>query len=89
MNQRRANLIYRAIKDDDDCIRQLRNRRKSLAMDCADPEKALELTSFTLNGQSGAGETVRKDELLLLISNVLEMVDNDAEISLRTSRVSF
>lgn len=80
--------IYRAIKDDQGCIAQVRAFSKELALACVDPAQSMETTSFTLNGQSGAGQLrATKAQLLQLCLNVLVMVDNNAEISTRSTQV--
>ena len=85
-----ARNIYLALKDNASAIAQLRAWRTELALDCVDPSKALETTSFTLNGQSGAG-TLRgtKADLLSLITRVLWQKDNNAALSTRTTRTVF
>lgn len=57
---------------------------------CIDPDERLEITSFTLNGQSGSG-TLRgtKEDLLAIIEDALWMLDNGAALSTRTTRVRF
>ena len=83
-----ARHIYIAIRDSPGRIAQLRDWYAELAMDSADPSKALETTSFTLNGQSGSG-TLRgtKADLLTLIGRVLWQIDNGAALSTRTTGV--
>jgi hypothetical protein len=84
------NNIYFFIKDDDAAIAQMRRWGMKLAMDCANPDEKLEVTSFTLNGQSGGGELGgTKEDLLDLIKQVLLRVDKGAPISTRRRRVQF
>lgn len=83
-----ARAIYLAIKDDKSCIAELRARRKTLALDATDPDKMMDVTSFTLNGQSASGDVpMTKGDLLRLISDVLWMVDNNASLSTRRTGV--
>lgn len=85
-----ARHIYLAIKDDAQAVGRTRAKYLELAEDCLDSAQLLEVTSFTLNGQSGAGELSRnKGELLQLLSLVIHQLDNDAKLSTRTSRVCF
>ena len=84
------NYIYKRIKDDNALVAQVRRWGTELAMDCMNPDKALEVTSFTLNGQSGGGELRgTKEDLLALIDQVLTRIDNGAPISTRRRRVQF
>ncbi len=86
--QDQANHIYKAIRDNPAQIAQYRTWLSDLAMDAGDPDKQLETTSFTLNGQSGSG-TLRgtKADLLALISGVLWRIDNGAALSTRRTGV--
>ncbi len=85
---RTARNIYLALKDNAGAIAQLRNWRTDLALACVDPDQALETTSFTLNGQSGAGQLRgTKADLLAIISQVLWQVDNEAALSTRVTQV--
>ncbi len=87
---RTARNIYLALKDNAGAIAQLRNWRTDLALACVDPDQALETTSFTLNGQSGAGQLRgTKSDLLAIIGQVLWQVDNEAALSTRVTRVLF
>ena len=85
-----ARNIYLAIKDNAGAIDKLRGWRIDLALACVDPDQALETTSFTLNGQSAAGQLRgTKADLLVIIGQGLWMVDNDATLSTRTTSVRF
>tara|TARA_R110002012_G_scaffold273344_1_gene459156 strand:- start:285 stop:551 length:267 start_codon:yes stop_codon:yes gene_type:complete len=87
---RTARNIYLALRDNAGAIAQLRNWRTELALACVDPDQALETTSFTLNGQSGAGQLRgTKADLLTIITQVLWQVDNGAALSTRTTGVCF
>ena len=85
-----ARHIYEAIKDDAAELGRARSRRKELAIDCMDKNQLMELTSFTVNGQSGAGNpSMTKGELLKLLNLILRHQDNDATLSTRTVRPTF
>ena len=87
---RTARNIYLALRDNPGAIAKIRNWRTELALACVDPDQALETTSFTLNGQSGAGQLRgTKADLLIIIGQVLWQVDNGAALSTRTTGVCF
>ncbi len=84
-----ARQIYELIKTDNGQISTIRARAKQLAVDCTDPDQRMETTSFTLNGQSGAGTTMSKAALLDLLTRILWQVDNQVALSTRTTRTFF
>lgn len=87
---KQARQIYNAIKDRQDLMDQVEEWRIELAMSCVDPSQQMETTSFTLNGQSGAGELRgTKADLLAICSQVIWMRDNSASLSTRTTRMDF
>ena len=85
-----ARHIYLAIKDDAQAVGRTRAKRLELAEACLDSAQLLEVTSFTLNGQSGAGENSwTKGELLKLLNLVIHQLDNSATLSTRNVRTLF
>lgn len=81
---RKANAIYLAFKDDKAAEEQIRERYKAVAMEVAMGEDRMEVTSFTVNGQSAAGEnSMTRGELLELLELVVWCFDNNSTISRR------
>tara|TARA_R110002012_G_scaffold63817_1_gene167806 strand:+ start:2180 stop:2449 length:270 start_codon:yes stop_codon:yes gene_type:complete len=83
---RQARQIYYAIRDSPEKVAQIRNWYAEVAFDCNDPDKQLETTSFTLNGQSASGTlSGNKQQLLNLLSNVVKMINDGAAYTTRVT----
>ncbi len=85
---RQARQIYLAIRNSPEKVSQIRDWYAEVALDCLDPDKQLETTSFTLNGQSASGTLGgTKKQLLDLLSLVVRQLDDGAAYTTRVTGV--
>lgn len=77
-----ASELYQAVKGLAGMAARVDARRQALGVEIMEGKKRLEVTSFTLNGQSAAG-TLRatRDEQLAILNRLFWMLDNSAALS--------
>jgi len=85
-----ASRIYRAIRCNATAVAKIRAEYASLALALAtEADASFELTSFTLNGQTGSGKRdSTNDDRLALLDQVIWCLDNNYQVP-RTTRISF
>lgn len=82
--QQQAAELYTAVKGIAEIDVLITSERDKLARELISGADRLEITSFTLNGQSGAGSLrASRDEQLLILNLLLEMLSNGARLSTR------
>lgn len=86
----KARAIYLAIKDVPGAATMVGSRLQELGMELMNGKDRLELTSFSVNGQSFSGDVgITRYELLQVLNLVKWMLDNSAVLGTRTTGRSF
>lgn len=85
-----ASELYKAVKGISGMTARVDARRQALGVEIMEGKNRLEVTSFTLNGQSAAG-TLRatRDEQLAILNLLHWMLDNSASLDFRRTQVVF
>lgn len=86
----RAAALYRAVKDIPSISAVVDAKVAALGQELVDGKNRLEMTSFTVNGQSYSGSTgTTRWDLLLILNLVKWQLDNGAQLSTRGRGVAF
>ena len=87
---RLAGEIYRAASSNAPFLAELDNRRLALALECADPAKRREVTSFSVGGQSGSlAVEMPRGRLLAVLNKVAAIVAAGGRHSTGLTQVGF